>query len=85
MTGTIATLLRWGAALWACASAALAVQCVTKCRADLHHGPGMQCWFSEHTGLPCDTGTLILLVLSVVAGLWIAVFGSVVADLSRPH
>jgi hypothetical protein len=70
MAATIIRFLSWAAALWAGAFSALAAQCAWMCHKNPHHQMGMQCWFSERTGLPCDTGTLLLLLLLAISGLW---------------
>ena len=34
----------------------------------------MECWFSRHTGLPCDMATFLVLITLAVAGAGAALF-----------
>ena len=43
-----------------------AADCARMCSI-AHDGMHMDCWIAKHSGLPCDTGMLILLVLLSMA------------------
>jgi len=60
-------------AVFALLFAWLATDCAYMCSM-AHDGMHVDCWVARHSALPCDTGTLILLVLLAMMSFAAAIY-----------